>query len=278
MDTCRWLETETPETANYLDPSTAPEYGVMNNPAYGHHVVYLGKRPTVSNPFFDLDGLGRGADFFLADGEEAAVEAMESARCRYALLTMRCYDMWYYHSLLGEERREDWLAQPLTNERKQRLLAEGPCLALYFADAAGPESLMLADGPLEAANRFDRFRLVYESHETVPPDWPGVPFAGRAVAAAKVFELVEGARVEGRVGREASVELRVRVATRTGRTFAWVRTAATGPDGAYSFLVPYAAAEDQATVTISVANRVLRAHSVAIPEEAVLEGAPVRVP
>lgn len=278
MEACAWLAEETPETSHYLDPGTVPEYGIMNNPAYGHHLVYLGRRPAVSNPFFDLAGLGRAADFYLAENEAAAIEAMRAARCRYAMMTMRCYDMWYYHSLLGEARRARWSAEPLDDTGKMRRLAEGPCMGLYFSDAAGPDIMQLRDGVLEADNEYDRFRLVYESREMLPPDAPNVPFAGKPVAVVKIFELVEGALIEGRSRRGTTVELKVAVTTRAGRTFDWVRTAPLDSDGSYSFRCPYSSSEGRVTVTISTANRDLRSIVVEVPDSAVRSGAAVRVP
>lgn len=278
LEGCHWLATQTPDPGSFLDPDEPAEYGVMTNPTFGHHVVYLGRRPATSNPFFDLDALGRTADFFLADGPEAAVRAMERAQCRYAVLSMRCYDMWFYYSLLSEERREDWLAaMPLDELETMRLLAQGPCMGLYFSDAAERVEFELPGGRFAAENDYDRFRLVYESEETLAADAPDVPFVGRAVPMWKVFELVEGARVRGTGPRGATAELSIRVRTSRGREFDWRRSAILGEDRRFSFVVPYAAEAADATVTIAANGRVVSTKNVAIPEAAVIDGMEIEV-
>jgi asparagine N-glycosylation enzyme membrane subunit Stt3 len=274
----RWMVRGTPPTSHYLDPSSPPEYGILTTPGYGHHITYLARRPVSSNPFFDLDGLRRSTAFFLARDDDEAVRAMDAARCRYAFLTPRSFDSTRYAPLLDGEAGERWRESD-PEERRIELLAETPCAGLYLFDGASSPRFRLGDKVLEINGRYDRFRLVYESEETLEEGSPLLPFrgfGGARVPFVKVFERVEGARVAGRAEPGTLVRLSVPVTTSAGRRFEFTRIAEPGLDGRYEFRVPY---PERARVEVLTGDdfRTLRVRAVEIPEEAVLEGRVVEV-
>jgi dolichyl-diphosphooligosaccharide--protein glycosyltransferase len=97
--------------------------------------------------------------------------------------------------------------------------------AAYNAGAAAGTHAIAAgvqyDQPIETVPALGHYRLVHES-----PTGSGT---GSEVRYVKVFEYVEGARLQG----EGTIE--VPVVTNTGRAFTWRATAVNG-----AFVLPYA--------------------------------------
>jgi len=270
---CSWMRDRTPPAGNYMSPDRGARYGVMNNPAYGHHLVYLAARPAVSNPFFDLDGLARASRFFLATSEEEAVRAMDEARCRYAFLTMRCFDMHFFHPLLEDESRERWTREELTEARKIRLLGETPCAALYAFDGNREVDMVFGDETVRFDLLYDRFRLVYESAQELPSDSRLVPFRGESLPLVKVFERVVGASITGRAEPGVMVEVSIPVVVAgSGRRFEWVRSFVVPQDGRFGFHVPYACTEEEPGRIVVRGEGEPRAARVVVPEAAILAG------
>ena len=83
QDSLEWLEASTPETSYYLEPSETPEYGVLSWWDYGNWIVYVGKRPAVSNNF--QTGVEDSANFLLTDSEEEAKTIVEKLKVKYVM-------------------------------------------------------------------------------------------------------------------------------------------------------------------------------------------------
>ena len=77
------LETSSPETSYYLQPSETPEYGVLSWWDYGNWIVYISKRPAVSNNF--QTGVADSALFFTTDSEQEAKAIMEKLKVKYVI-------------------------------------------------------------------------------------------------------------------------------------------------------------------------------------------------
>ncbi len=93
----------------------------------------------------------------------------------------------------------------------------------------------------------------------------------------KVFEYVKGATITGRADPGSAVELKLKVATPYGQGLYSNETVA-GPDGRYSFIVPYHTSSSlfvKTDAVYSITGSSLST-SVAVPESAVLGGATIR--
>ena len=84
QDSLKWLGTSSPETSYYLEPSETPEYGVLSWWDYGNWIVYLSKRPAVSNNF--QTGVQDSAHFFTTDSEQEAKAIMEKLKVKYVIV------------------------------------------------------------------------------------------------------------------------------------------------------------------------------------------------
>ena len=134
-------------------------------------------------------------------------------------------------------------------------------------------SLHVRDG--SAAGRWPAaggHRLVYES---------GPPAAGARRALYKVFEIVAGARIEGRAAPGARVALELPLRTNRGRAFAYRAAAEADAAGRYAFRVPYASGGAAGAVEAGGAYRLAcqgERADVAVSEASVREGRAVAGP
>ena len=78
------FETSTPETSYYLEPSETPEYGVLSWWDYGNWIVYISRRPAISNNF--QTGVQDSALFFTTDSEQEAKAIMEKLKVKYVII------------------------------------------------------------------------------------------------------------------------------------------------------------------------------------------------
>lgn len=270
IEACRWMADNTEDSGSYYDPATPPAYGVITHPATGHHVTYFGKRPATSNPFFDLDGIARSADFLLATSQDDAIRAMRAAKCRFVFISERGADIAGYASLLGDDdARAAWTASPPGSAAQIRLLAQTPYIQLYSTDGNDADIRIGAES-VSIENGYDRFRLVYAS--------PGV-YRGHP-AHAKIFELVDGAVVRGSGRPGATAELRVPVRVDSGYAFEFVRRVEVD-SGSRSFEIrsPYPTGSNGGLATITlrdVRDRTIASYELAIPEVAVVSGSIVQ--
>ncbi len=78
-----WLKNSSPETSYYLQPSQIPEYGVLSWWDYGNWIVYLSKRPAISNNF--QTGVKDSAYFFMSESEQEAKAIMDKLKVKYVI-------------------------------------------------------------------------------------------------------------------------------------------------------------------------------------------------
>jgi hypothetical protein len=104
---------------------------------------------------------------------------------------------------------------------------------------------------------------------------------GIPVAAFKAYEVVRGARLEGRCRAGELVRLRLGVQTNTGRGFTWEAETRADAGGVFGFVVPYATGDTGAPCRAAGPYRIKAGDRVVhleVSEDAVLAGEVVTVP
>lgn len=202
----RWLKDHSPPSS--VDPYRpgTPAYGVLSGWGFGHLVLYHAERPAPCTNFGTYvapDVCRRATELLVRGGTEEAVSTADSLKVRYVMVTKRTLESLAGHARLAETTLPDFPEQSLT----WRLLAR--------------------DGSGQPMGLAPRARLVWE---TGPPDQPWV----------KIFEIVPGARVEGRTGPLQEVRVSLRLRFSGGRAFVWWQATTSDDDGAFELLLPYA--------------------------------------
>lgn len=198
----RWLANHSPPTRGWLDPGQQPEYGVVVPWDVGHLVRYEAKRPQVQ----DNLGVYVGRESFLAAGRYFAAPSEGEAVAILDELGVR----YVMVDSLGSGQG------PAPEQRMTRKLYQ-PGLARE----AGQPARLAALG---------RHRLVFET----PVEQPGVWHL-------MVYEVVPGARIVGRAGPGAWVEVTLPVVSREREApLVWRARVRTGKDGVFRVPVPYA--------------------------------------
>lgn len=248
--------------------------GVLTDWTTGNLVNTLARRPSTSSRFPEAEGLRP----LLAESEAAArALPLRGSRVaeavRFVALEPRTIGEYFKAhndtAGIGPERYEGE-GEFIDADYARRLL---PTLGQGYDDAFAVR-LLRSDG-----TGLGHFRLVYESRQEVflrlvwdpvtgalgPQAAPVTSseerarwvsrsmarvvwkeggrwaYQGRVLAAVKIFEQVEGARVTGRAEAGASVTLRLPLRMRTsGRSFIYERTARAGDGGEFELVCPHA--------------------------------------
>jgi hypothetical protein len=209
----------------------------------GHFVLGIAGRPVLDSPFLHLSPFRDTAAIFLADSEAEAGQALDRARVRYVVsIPFPTPDPRAYlrHFSVVTGRRLDDYVNVVREGRGGFDLGARDRLfrTLYFrlqylpgtALAPGEPSPHPGVGPdAFPAEPYARLRLVHEE--------------GAGPGLVRLFEVVPGARVHGRARPREEVRLSGAV---TGATapFRWERSARADDRGAFTLVVPYAAAGD----------------------------------
>jgi dolichyl-diphosphooligosaccharide--protein glycosyltransferase len=265
---CSWVKDNTPATSFLYtpDPGHVPEYGIMSWWDYGNYILYRAERPALANNF--QTGIDAAASFFIAGNETAADAIMDENNLKYVMLDYRMgspyggvkYGIFEDMALLAGE---DPMGYHNDTPSNNTLPANDKYFnsmysRLFYGDACGGNLNGHSIDPLE------HYRLLYVTNGTDP---------------VKVFEYVKGATITGRADAGSTVELKLKVATTYGQGVYGGDTEA-GPDGRYSFIVPYDTSSSSFVRTdaaYSITSGSL-SMSVAVPESAVLNGATIQVP
>lgn len=250
-DTAKWLRAQTPSSPGWIDPSGSPSYGVVGPWDAGHVIQYVGRRATATNNFGD--DIGR-KNFLLVQayfgGDEShGVEILERLDGRYVVVP-------HYEEFLTETPGPRSLYRALYDH-------DGRGSALASEDGANEETL----------DALAHHRLVYEFSRMRRGSVDPPPY--------KVFEHVPGAQVVGTAPPGARVRAAIAVYPPGGRRFEYVRHATASEGGHYAFVLPYASANENATVrTASHYTLTCGGHSASlrVGEPAVRRGARLRGP
>ena len=154
QDSLKWLEASTPATSYYLEPSETPEYGVLSWWDYGNWIVYVGKRPVVSNNF--QTGVEDSARFFITDSEEEAKTIVEKLNVKYVITdTLMAEGKFSAIAKIAGKDIGDYYEVKTTNENTGLTTVATPKQALLQSEIYKLHKL---DG-----TSLGNFRLIHES-------------------------------------------------------------------------------------------------------------------
>ena len=225
---CLWLNANTPPTSyNYSETiGVHPEYGVMSWWDYGNNILYEADRPAVANNF--QTGINDSAIFFTTSNVSTADEIMDKLNAKYVMLDLRMsssytgvsdgifediaylagQDPYSYH----DNRTLVNGTYPMTSKYYDSIFAR-----LFYGNGCGLNITgAVTDG-------LDNYRLIYMTDGADP---------------VKVFEYVKGADITGKADPGSIVDLSLPISYPNGED-SYYLTETAGPDGSYSFTVPY---------------------------------------
>jgi dolichyl-diphosphooligosaccharide--protein glycosyltransferase len=213
-----WLKENSNATSFFDSPQKTPEYSVMNWWDYGNWVLYLTKRPVVSNNF--QAGLTDAAKFYLSESEDKASAILDAKKSRYILTDysliyakLAAITNWAEEDIGSYMGYEDYGTQ-YTIIPKERLF-NTTLARIYLFDGAG----------------MGHFRLIHES-KTFMGENP-------AKSKVKIFEYVPGALIRVRADPDKKVGALLNMTSNQGRPFVYVNEAQ-ARNGAFEIRVPYA--------------------------------------
>jgi len=265
---CAWVKDNTQATSflNSPDSGHVPEYGIMSWWDYGNYILYRAERPARANNF--QTGIDDAANFFISRDEASADAIMDSNNLKYVMLDYRMGSPWGGVKY-GIFEDMAYLAgdDPMSyhdNATSNKTLPvndkyfDSMYSRLFYCDACGGNLSGHVIDPLE------HYRLLYITYGVDP---------------VKVFEYVKGATITGMADPGSTVELNLKISTPYGQGTYHNDTEA-GPDGLYSFVVPYYTSSSSfvktdAAYSIAVGSL---STSVAVPESAVLNGTTIQAP
>jgi asparagine N-glycosylation enzyme membrane subunit Stt3 len=219
-DSLVWLRENTPE------PGKPPQYGIMTWWDYGNWILYISKRPVVSNNF--QVGGDEAARFFIEQNETLANKIMDERKARYIIMDMQMG--------LNKFRQGDQLS------------IHGTFFGI--ADSAGKDISMYFDQNNSFPSRnyfrtmysrmhvFDgrslsNYRMIYESREM------HYDIFDNASANIKIFEYVLGAKIAGNAISNETVTLSGMIITNQRRIFEYMQETTADEMGYFEFIVPY---------------------------------------
>jgi len=221
-----------------------PPWGVIAPWSLGHLLLYRGGVAVVASPFgqaaWHIEGVRRVLRFSLAESDAEA-----AARCRRlgALYVVTA------NPLTGVLKDTKVLGLPTdryVEARPQPGGGLGVWITPAFLQTAGFRLHMLdasaVSAPGVAIAAMPSFRLVWESQGRVDERITSTgSLRFPQPAYYKLFEVVAGARVEGRCAPGAPVTIATQRMTNLGRIFDWHDETPCAPEGRYALRAPYAA-------------------------------------
>ena len=207
-----WIRRLTPPTRGYLDPDLEPEYAVLAPWDLGHSVKYYGRRPVNVDNFGDdvaRENFGIVDQYFQTDRESDAIAIARQLGARYVLVSAV-----EVRRTGGYGLRSMFARLSLPDPGPRRMVGKG---------AAARELQIL---------RLVNHRLIFETR----------PFKGRPGEERsyyKLYELVEGARVEGAAPPGTVVEARLVLSPRFGGELLFVTAGKADEFGRYQLTLPY---------------------------------------
>jgi dolichyl-diphosphooligosaccharide--protein glycosyltransferase len=217
-----WLGASSSETSYYLEPSGTPEYGVLSWWDYGNWIVYLAKRPAVSNNF--QTGIEDSAHFFTTDSEEEAKAIMEKLKVKYVITDnlMAGGKFGSIVKLAGEDINKYLNIQTVNGKGGLETVATAK------KEFTKTEVYKLHD--LDGSN-LGNLRLVHEI--TVSED------NNDTTSDVKIFEFVPGARLSGTADPEQNITATLELSSNTGRKFTYQNEVVSDKNGSFEITVPY---------------------------------------
>ncbi|WP_440945418.1 oligosaccharyl transferase, archaeosortase A system-associated [Methanosarcina sp. T3] len=224
QDSLKWLEASTPATSYYLEPAETPEYGVLSWWDYGNWIIYIGKRPAISNNF--QAGVEDSASFFISNSEEEAKKIMDKLNVKYVITDTQMAKGKFGSivELAGKEIEDYYEVTTVQEQTGIRTVASAKqaymdteVYKLHEIDGIGLGNL----------------RLI---HESTPNTTENESSNGNTV---KVFEYVKGATLSGTAGPNETVIAKLEVSSNTGRKFLYQNGDIADENGSFEITVPY---------------------------------------
>jgi len=209
----RWLARHTPVTSGYLDTEAIPEYGVLADWGTGHVLRYRSERPMIQDPFGPYAGrksFEAAWSYYATSDEDAAIEILETLGARF---------------IVGGRSGAGSTSS-----------LEPEAMANRLWRAYG-SSMPMRGGT--AVPGLARHRLVYFAHARLPDDLPASLRAGLRPESIGVWEVVPGARIEGRAQAGSRVRLALDLSTSPTTKHVYRRETIADDKGRYDFVVPY---------------------------------------
>ena len=222
QESLNWLKSSSPETSYYLQPSEAPEYGVLSWWDYGNWIIYISKRPAVSNNF--QTGVEDSANFFMSDSEQEAKAILDKHKVKYVITdTLMVNGKFGAIAQLAGKNISDYYDFKTVNgnaglQRVATTKKELSNIELY--------KLHNLDG-----SNLGNLRLVHESN--IPKE---IKSKNNTV---KIFEYIPGARLSGAASPNQPVNVTLNLKSNTGRKFTYQNKAVADKNGSFEITVPY---------------------------------------
>jgi len=224
QDSLKWLEASTPATSYYLEPSETPEYGVLSWWDYGNWIVYMGKRPVVSNNF--QTGVEDSARFFITDSEEEAKTIIEKLNVKYVITdTLMAEGKFSAITEIAGKNIGDYYDVETSKENTGLKTVATPKQALLQTQIYKLQKL---DG-----TALGNFRLIHESTINSTENESGNE------NTVKVFEYVKGATLSGTVSPNETVMATLELSSNTGRKFIYQKGDVADEKGSFEITVSY---------------------------------------
>jgi len=210
-----WLKNSSPETSYYLQPSQIPEYGVLSWWDYGNWIVYISKRPAISNNF--QTGVEDSADFFMSESEQEAKAIMDKLKVKYVITdTPMLNDKFGSIAHFAGKDSKDYFKQVnRTSVSAKEKLLNTEIFKLHDRNGANLGNL----------------RLVHESNV--------LNVAHNKINVVKIFEYVQGAKITGTSSPNKPVNVILYLKSNEGREFKYENKAMADMNGSFEITVPY---------------------------------------
>jgi dolichyl-diphosphooligosaccharide--protein glycosyltransferase len=210
-----WLQNSSPETSYYLQPSQIPEYGVLSWWDYGNWIVYLSKRPAISNNF--QTGVEDSAYFFMSESEQEAKAIMDKLKVKYVITDTPMLNEKFgaIAHFAGKDSKDYFKQVNRTSVIGKEKLFNTEIFKLHDQNGANLGNL----------------RLVHESN---------VFNVGHNKSnVVKIFEYVPGAKITGTSSPHKLVNVTLYLKSNTGRKFKYENKAMADMNGFFEITVPY---------------------------------------
>ncbi|MDD5758649.1 MAG: STT3 domain-containing protein [Desulfobulbaceae bacterium] len=223
-----WLKQKTPPTSHWLNPVQKPEYGVLARWSMGAQIYQIAQRPALSTAFgWEAYGFFQEAAFWATEDESKALAIIQEARVRY-VVAQAAHDLKtdFEEALFGQGRGDlppNFAAPVFRPERTMQV-------RLMRGDGS-----IMKDGSV-IVPALGSFRLIYESSYLASKAGGG----SADLSYYKVFEVVRGAELRGRVERGVPVTLMLELQTSRQRKMTYLSQALADENGLFSVRLPYA--------------------------------------
>ena len=264
-----WLKRKTPATSHWLDPIQKPEYGVLAPWSMGAQIYQIAERPALSTAFgWEAYGFFQEAGFWVTEKESKALAIIREGQVRYVVAQANHDLQSDFDEVVHAQAKGDLapdIAGPVFKPER----------TMQTRLMHGDGSMMKVGGGMLPA--LESLRLVYESGYLARKE--GGASAG--LSYYKVFEVVKGAVITGKVVSAAPVTLMLELQTSRQRKMTYLSQAVADENGVFTVRVPYATTGQQGdTLPLGVytiyAGRELKG-TVAVTEADVVNGGTVDV-